>query len=179
MANSEKSIVLVGLMGSGKSRVGIALAKLLNRPFLDSDIEIEKAAGLSIADIFARFGEQEFRRGEKEVILRLLSRKDIVIASGGGAFMQVDVRKAIKTQAISIWLKADVETLVERTSRTTHRPLLQGVDKKQKLQELMEARYPVYAEADITIVTDGSTPAATAEKIRQALVRFEKESKDA
>lgn len=159
-------------MGSGKTRVGTALAKLMSRPFLDSDQEIEKASGFSVAEIFQRFGEEEFRRGEKEVILRLLTRKGIILASGGGAFIQPAVRQAVKKNAVSIWLKAEVDTLVERASRTSHRPLLQGVDKKKKMQELMEVRYPVYAEADITVVTDGSTPTLTAKKILQELARF-------
>lgn len=159
-------------MGSGKTRVGSTLAKLLNRPFLDSDKEIEKAAGFTIAEIFERFGEDEFRRGEREVIFRLLDKKGIILASGGGAFIQPAVRAAVKEKAVSIWLKAEVETLLERAARTTHRPLLQGVDKKKKMQELMAVRYPVYAEADITVVTDDSTPMLTARKIMRELALF-------
>lgn len=156
-------------MGCGKSRVGAELAKLLKMPFVDSDREIENAAGLSVLEIFERFGEQEFRSGEKKVMLRLLSGEPKVLATGGGAFIQQDIRESIKKYAISIWLKADIETLVERTSRTDRRPLLQGTDPRQRLQELMDARYPIYAEADITVVTDRQTPHDMARRIRQAL----------
>lgn len=167
------NIVLVGLMGAGKTRIGQELARQLKRPFFDSDKEIEAAAGLSIPEIFARLGETEFRRGEKQVILRLLARDDQqVIATGGGAFMQEDIRQQIKNRSVSVWLRARVETLVERASRTDHRPLLRGVDKKAKLEELIALRYPVYAEADIVIDTDDCNAAETARLIRQRLATF-------
>jgi shikimate kinase len=169
MAFLGRSIVLVGLMGCGKSRVGMELAKLLKLPFVDSDREIENAAGLTILEIFERFGESAFRSGEKKVMLRLLSGAPKVLATGGGAFIQPDIRKNIKEKAISVWLKADLDTLVERTSRTDRRPLLQETDPRRKLQELMDARYPIYAEADITVVTDRQTPHDMAKRIRQAL----------
>lgn len=169
MAIVQKPIVLIGLMGAGKSRIGIELARLLNRPFCDSDKEIEAAAGLDIPEIFDRLGEKAFRDGERKVLLRLLAGKDRVIATGGGAFMQEDIRAAVKEQSISIWLRAKVETLTERTSRGDHRPLLRGVDKKEKLQELIDLRYPVYAEADVAIDTDGQMPRETAAAIRDAL----------
>ncbi len=163
-------IVLVGLMGAGKSRVGRELARLLGLPFVDADHEIEKSAGMPIPDIFAEFGEAEFRKGEMRVIERLLVGPPLVLASGGGAFIQPAVRDAIKKHAVSVWLKADLDTLVERTRRTSHRPLLQGVDRAQKLRELMDARYPVYAEADITLVTDKQTPQTMARRIRRELM---------
>lgn len=153
-------------MGSGKTRVGMELSKLLGLPFVDSDKEIERAAGLSIPEIFETFGEKEFRSGEKKVMLRLLSNGSKVLASGGGAFIQPEIRKTVKERAISVWLKADLETLVERTSRTAHRPLLQGADPAAKLKELMDARYPVYAEADITVVSDAQTPHDMARRIQ-------------
>lgn len=162
-------IVLVGLMGAGKSRVGLELSRLLGVPFMDADREIEKSAGMPIPDIFAEFGEAEFRKGEMKVIDRLLKGPPIVLASGGGAFIQPAVRSAIKKHAVSVWLKADLETLVARTRRTGHRPLLQGVDRAEKLRELMEKRYPVYAEADITLVTDKQTPQSMARRIRREL----------
>lgn len=162
-------VVLVGLMGAGKSRVGRELARLMGLPFIDADHEIEKSAGMSIQDIFAQFGEAEFRKGEMRVMERLLKGPPIVLASGGGAFIQPAVRTLIKKHAVSVWLKADLETLVERTRRTSHRPLLQGVNRAQKLRELMDARYPLYAEADITLVTDKQTPQTMARRIRREL----------
>ena len=162
-------IVLVGLMGAGKSRVGRELARLLDVPFVDADHEIEKSAGMPVADIFAEFGEGAFRQGELKVMERLLSGPPIVLAAGGGAFIQPAVRSAIKKNGVSVWLKADLETLVARTRRTTHRPLLQGVDRAQKLRELMDVRYPIYAEADITLLTDKQTPQTMARRIRREL----------
>lgn len=161
-------------MGSGKTRVGQELAKLLKLPFVDSDKEIERAAGLTIPEIFERFGEDEFRKGERKVMLRLLNGGK-VLASGGGAFIQPEIRDSIKLKATSIWLKATLETLVERTSRVAgKRPLLVGVDPAQKLHELMEARYPIYAEADVTMLTDEQTPLQMARRIRNELEkRFE------
>lgn len=168
--NNMPVIVLVGLMGAGKSRVGVELAKLLELPFVDADREIEKAAGMSIPEIFATLGEPAFRQGEKRVMLRLLSGAPIVLASGGGAFVQDDIRAAIKTQkAVSVWLQADLETLVARTKRTQHRPLLHNTDRAAKLQALMDARYPIYAEADIVLITDKQTPQTMARRIKKEL----------
>lgn len=166
-----QTIVLVGLMGAGKSRVGLELAKLMGLSFVDADREIEKSAGMTVQEIFERYGEKEFRAGEKKVMLRLLTGEVKVLASGGGAFMQPEIRAEIKEKAISVWLKADLETLVARTSRTTHRPLLAGADRAEKLSDLMDARYPVYAQADITVPSDGSSPAEMAQRIREALLR--------
>ena len=165
MTFREKTIVLVGLMGAGKTRVGIELSRLLGRPFIDSDREIEHAAGMPIADIFDIYGETEFRKGEEKVMLRLLSEGGSVLASGGGAFIQPGIRAAILDKAVSIWLKADLETLLERTSRSDHRPLLQGGDPAAKLKALMQARDPIYAQADITVVTDDQSPRDMAKKI--------------
>ena len=163
-------------MGSGKSRVGYELARLLKLPFVDSDKEIEKAAGMKIPEIFETLGEDAFRQGELKVIERLLSDGGQVLASGGGAFIQPGVRAAIADSgAVSVWLKAGLDTLVERTGRTDHRPLLRGVDPAQKLKELMDARYPVYAEADITLVTDDQPPKEMAKRIARELKRLEGE----
>lgn len=168
--NNMPVIVLVGLMGAGKSRVGAELAKLLQLPFVDADREIEKAAGMPIPEIFATLGEPAFRQGEKRVMLRLLSGPPVVLASGGGAFVQDDIRAAIKSaNAVSVWLKADLETLVSRTKRTQHRPLLQNTDRAAKLQALMDVRYPIYAEADIVLVTDKQTPQTMARRIKKEL----------
>ena len=169
MPTANEIIVLVGLMGSGKTRIGSELAKLLKMAFIDADREIEQAAGCTISEIFEKFGEQEFRSGEKKVMLRLLSGPPIVLASGGGAFIQPELRSIIKQKAISVWLNADLDILVERTSRTSHRPLLLGGDPVARLRQMMEERYPIYAEADITIVSDQQTPQNTAWKIKTAL----------
>lgn len=168
-------IVLVGLMGSGKTRIGAELARLLKIPFIDVDREIEHAANHTIAEIFERFGEKEFRRGEREVMLRLLTGSAKVLASGGGSFIQPEIKSAVKNKAISVWLKADLDTLVKRTSRTNHRPLLQGVDAAERLQQLMDARYPLYAEADITVVSDNQTPQDMAQLIKAEVDRLKAE----
>jgi shikimate kinase len=169
MLTAGRIIVLVGLMGSGKSRIGSELAKILKLPFVDADREIEQAAGYTIAEIFEKYGEKEFRRGEKNVMMRLLSGGPKVLASGGGAFIQPEIKSLIKEKAISVWLNADLRTLVERTSRTHHRPLLQNTDPVARLRKLMEERYPIYAEADITIVTDHQTPQNTARRIQDEI----------
>jgi shikimate kinase len=165
----NKIIVLVGIMGSGKTRTGEILAKLLKLPFVDSDQEIERFANASITEIFEKHGEAEFRRQEKDVMLRLLSGQAAVVASGGGGFMQPDIKSHIKEKAISIWLKTDINNLVERVSRNDKRPLLKGGNVMDKLQKLIDVRYPVYAEADITVVTDGRTPQDTARLIKSEI----------
>jgi shikimate kinase len=175
MEFSQEIIVLIGLMGSGKSRVGIELSRLLKMPFVDSDKEIEKAAGMAIPEIFERLGEPEFRKGEKKVMLRLLESGPKVLASGGGAFIQPDIRDAVKAKAISVWLNASLDTLVERTSRTDNRPLLRGVDRAAKLSQLIAARYPVYAEADITVVTDDQSPRHMARIIIEQLEKWKRD----
>lgn len=148
---SARPIVLVGLMGAGKTTVGRRLAQALSLPFIDSDQEITEAAGCSISDIFALYGEAIFRDLEQRVLLRLLSGDAAIIATGGGAFMQPVIREAIKEKATSLWLKADLEVLVERVSRRDTRPLLQTGDKAAIMAKLMDERYPVYMQADITI----------------------------
>lgn len=158
MTISNQSIVLVGMMGSGKSRIGREVARLLELPFIDADRELEFAASYTVSEIFEKFGEKEFRKQEKQIMKRLLSGEAIVLSSGGGAFIQPEIRKEIKKEAISIWLKADLDTLIERTSHNNQRPLLQKGNHAILLRKLMDARYPVYAEADITIVTDKKTP---------------------
>ena len=148
-----RSIVLIGLMGAGKSRIGKDLATKMGFSFVDSDDEIIKAAGCSIADIFELYGERAFRDLEERVTLRLLSNKVQVIATGGGAFMNTKIRKAIRKQGISIWLKAELNVLVERTSRRKNRPLLASEDPIITLKKLMDERYPVYGKADIIVDT--------------------------
>jgi shikimate kinase len=172
MSIYNKIIVLVGMMGSGKSRVGSDLARLMSLPFVDSDSEIERASNYSVAEIFEKLGETEFRLREKQIMLRLLAGEACVLASGGGGFIQSDIRSAVKNKAISVWLKANLDILVERTSRNSSRPLLQGGDIRPKLQQLMDVRYPIYAEADITVVTDEQTPQDTARLIKKEIDRL-------
>lgn len=147
----KQSIVLVGMMGAGKTTVGRRLAAKLNLPFVDVDAEIEKAAGLKIEDIFTEYGEAQFRTGEQRVIERLLRDAPGVLATGGGAFMNPTTRKAISANAVSVWLSADFETLFSRVKRRDHRPLLKAENPEEILRKLMEERCPVYAQADITI----------------------------
>ena len=165
----SRTIALVGLMGAGKSSVGRRLAAALNLPFCDADEEIEKAAGRSISEIFAQYGEAQFRDGERRVIARLLDEPPHVLATGGGAFMNDETRELIKSKAVSVWLKADLDTLARRVSRKDNRPLLKGRDPKQALSELAQARYPIYAQADITIESGDTPHHATVDAIIKAL----------
>jgi shikimate kinase len=150
-ALGPRAIVLVGMMGAGKSSIGRRLAQRLAIPFVDADTEIEIAAGMSIADIFAVRGEPEFRTGEARVIARLLDGGAQVLATGGGAFMNADTRAAIAAKGISVWLKAEFEVLMKRIKRRHDRPLLKTDDPGAKLQELIDLRYPTYALADLTV----------------------------
>ena len=150
-ALGQRSIVLVGLMGCGKSAVGRRLAAKLGLPFVDADEEIEKAAGKSIADIFADHGEPYFREGERKVLARLLRSGPQVLATGGGAFMNDETRAAIAESGVSIWLKAELGLLVRRVGKRGNRPLLKAGDPETVLQNLMTTRHPTYALADITV----------------------------
>jgi shikimate kinase len=152
-ALGSRSIVLVGMMGAGKSTIGRRLAARLRLPFLDADIEIEAAAGMSIPDIFETHGEPHFRDGEARVIARLLDNGPTVLATGGGAFMRDDTRGRIRDKAISIWLKADAEVILKRVKRRADRPLLQTDDPAATIGRLLEAREPVYQTADLTIAS--------------------------
>ena len=149
----DRTVVLVGLMGVGKSAVGRRLARRLDLPFIDADAEIEAAAGNSIEELFRQHGEAEFRAGERRVIARLLEGEPHVLATGGGAFMDPRTRSLVRARGISIWLNADLDTLVERVSRRSNRPLLKNGDARQTLSDLMAIRNPVYAEADITVAS--------------------------
>jgi shikimate kinase len=152
---NERSIVLVGLMGAGKSTIGRRLAAALKLPFHDADAEIETAAGCSISDFFDRYGEPAFREGERKVIARLLAGPRHVLATGGGAFMDPTTRTVIKGQGFSVWLRADISLLMERVSKRPTRPLLKNSDPRGTMERLMAERYPVYAEADITVDSNG------------------------
>jgi shikimate kinase len=164
-----RTITLVGLMGVGKSSVGRRLANALGLPFRDADTEVETAAGRSIPDIFADLGEPAFREGERRVIARLLDEPPHVLATGGGAFMNPETRRLIKEKSISIWLKTDLDVLVRRIGRKDNRPLLAGKDPLTVLKELAEVRYPVYAEADITVETGDAAHHVTVDQVIRAL----------
>ncbi|WP_417307707.1 shikimate kinase [Devosia sp.] len=148
-----RSIVLVGMMGAGKTTVGRRLANRLGRRFIDSDEEVEKAAGMSIEDIFKAHGEADFRAGEAKVIARLLREDAVVLGTGGGAFMNPETRALVKEAAVSVWIKADFELLFARVSRRSNRPLLKTANPRETLKTLIDARYPTYAEADVTVVS--------------------------
>ena len=152
---AERSIVLVGLMGAGKSTVGRRLASVLRLPFHDADQEIETAAGCSISDFFERYGEPAFRDGERKVIARLLAGPRHVLATGGGAFMDPTTRALIKAQGLSVGLRANIDLLMERVTKRPTRPLLKNDDPRRTMERLMAERYPVYAEADITVDSNG------------------------
>ncbi len=151
----QRTIVLVGLMGAGKSTVGRRLASALRLPFHDADHEIETAAGCSISDFFQQYGEPAFREGERRVIARLLGSQRHVLATGGGAFMDPATRALIKREGLSVWLRAEIGLLMERVSKRPTRPLLKNSDPRGTMERLMAERYPVYAEADITVDSNG------------------------
>jgi shikimate kinase/3-dehydroquinate synthase len=161
-------IVLVGLMGAGKTTVGRRLARDIGLDFIDSDHEITEAAGCSIPDIFEIYGEPIFRDLEKRVILRLLSSEPAVIATGGGAFMNTEIQTSVREHAISIWLRAELPVLVERVSRRNTRPLLEQGDKRAILSRLIEERHPVYGNADLVVDSgDGAHETVVSEIIRR------------
>jgi shikimate kinase/3-dehydroquinate synthase len=164
-----RSLVLVGLMGAGKTSIGRRLALRLGMPFRDADAEIEQAAGCSIAELFARYGEPAFREGERRVIRRLLEGPPLVLATGGGAFMDTETRAMVRGQATSVWLRCSLATLVRRTSARTHRPLLQVGDPARVLASLMEQRHPIYAEADIVVDCGEDSPETTTGRVLEAL----------
>lgn len=171
IATYDRPIVLVGMMGVGKSSIGRKLADRLHMPFVDADDEIEAAAGMPISEIFERFGEPYFRDGERRVIARLIGEKPQVIATGGGAFVNEETRGLILQNTRSIWLDADIDVLVDRVSRRNHRPLLRGKDPYQVLSELGAVRGPIYAQADIHIRSDSHPHSHTMNMILKALSR--------
>jgi len=166
---AQRAVVLVGLMGVGKTTVGRRLAKALQLPFKDADAEIEAAAGRSVSDIFSERGEAEFRAGEQRVIARLLSGPPLVLATGGGAFLNAETRALVRQLAVSIWLRADLDVLVRRVNRRDTRPLLRGRDPREVLQRLMLERDPVYAEADLVVETSETPHDAAVAAILAAL----------
>lgn len=171
-AKLDRSVVLVGLMGSGKSNVGRRLATCLGWDFRDSDQEFETAAGCTISDYFARHGEAAFREGERKVIARLLDGPKCVLATGGGAFLNEETRAQIAQGAYSIWLRAELDLLVRRTAGRDHRPLLRQGDPRQILADLMAVRYPIYALADAAVDTTDEPPDVTTQCVLTALAEI-------
>ena len=167
----DRTVALVGLMGAGKSAIGRRLAHRLGLPFIDADAEIEAAAACTIEEFFERYGEAQFRAGERRVIKRLVDGPPIVLATGGGAFMDPQTRTVLRQRAITIWLRADLPVLIERVGRRTNRPLLKQDDPEAVLRRLMDVRYPVYAEADITVDSQDGPPEATVERVLTAIER--------
>jgi shikimate kinase len=172
LPNLNRTIVLIGMPGSGKSSIGKRLAQRLGLPFLDADHEIEAAAGMTIEDIFATYGEAAFRDGERKVIARLLAGPPAVLSTGGGAFMDAATRAAIKARGVSVWLNVAFPVLLERCLRSTTRPLLKKPDPAAALQELLGRREPVYAEADVVALSDENPPEETVERVLAALGAF-------
>jgi shikimate kinase len=166
-----RTVALVGLMGAGKSAIGKRLALRLGLPFVDADDEIERAAGCSIAEFFERFGETEFRAGERRVISRLLAGPPHVLSTGGGAYMDAETRALMRLQAITVWLRADLEVLYDRVRKRSHRPLLRDGDPKEILERLISQRYPVYAEADLVVDSTAQPADVTTEQVIEALRR--------
>lgn len=170
-ALGNRSLVMVGLMGCGKTSVGRRLSAKLDLPFVDADEEIETAAGKTIEEIFADHGEAHFRDGERKVIARLLKNGPQVLATGGGAFMNPETRENIKRAGISIWLKADLPVLMRRVMRRDNRPLLKTADPEARMRELMAKRYPIYAEADLIANSREVPHEVIVEEILDALVK--------
>jgi shikimate kinase len=167
-----RTIVLVGLMGAGKSAIGRRLAQKLVLPFVDADQEIERAAGCSIEEFFARHGEAAFREGERRVMARLLDQPVHVLATGGGAFIDDNTRALVRQRAISVWLRAELSLLLDRVQRRANRPLLKQGDPRQVLEQLMLKRYPIYAEADITVDSRDNPADHTTQDVMDAVQHF-------
>jgi shikimate kinase len=165
----RRSIVFVGLMGAGKTAIGRKVAGELGLPFIDSDHEIETVSRTTIPDLFQLYGEAEFRALEQRVILRLLEGGPQVLSTGGGAFMNEQTREAVAANGVSVWLKADLDVLMERVSKKQNRPLLKNADPRAVMQNLMDARYPVYALADVTVATRDERKEVIAEEVLAAL----------
>lgn len=177
-ALGSRSIVLVGLMGAGKSSIGRRLAHRLGLPFVDADTEIEKAADLTIPEIFEKHGEPYFRAGEVRVVARILDSGPQVLATGGGAYMNPETRARIRERGISLWLKAELDVLMKRVKRRGDRPLLKADDPQAVLKRLMDERYPVYAEADLTVVSREASHDEVVEDVIAALASHVRPSPD-
>ena len=167
-----RTVALVGLMGAGKSAIGKRLAVRLGLPFVDADDEIERAADCTIAEIFEKYGEAEFRAGERRVIGRLLDKPPHVLSTGGGAYMDGETRGLMKAKAITIWLRAELDVLHDRVKKRGHRPLLRQGDARDILARLMEQRYPIYAEADIVVDSTAQPADRTTDQVIDALAAY-------
>lgn len=166
-----RTVALVGLMGAGKTAIGKRLAACLGLPFVDADDEIERAAGCSVAEFFERYGEAEFRAGERRVIARLLEGPKHVLSTGGGAYMDAEIRAMMRERALTVWLRADLDVLFDRVRRRAHRPLLKQGNPREVLAGLMTRRYPVYAEADLVVESSAQPADVTTTKVIEALGR--------
>lgn len=167
-----KIILLVGMMGCGKTTLGKVLSRRLNLPFIDSDKEIEKASGCSISDLFATYGEEEFRRGEERIMARLLTEsKPCILSSGGGAFLSLKTQAIAKKHAISVWIRADVDLLSHRTEGRKHRPLVPAKDNKKAIERLVKECYPLYANADLTLDTHPEPISKTVQRLLKLLTQ--------
>jgi shikimate kinase len=166
-----RTVALVGLMGAGKTAIGKRLALRLGLPFVDADDEIERAAGCTVSEFFERFGETEFRNGERRVISRLLEGAPHVLSTGGGAYMDPDTRAVLRERALTIWLRAELDVLYDRVKRRSNRPLLAQGNPRETLERLMAVRYPVYAEADIVVESSAQPADVTTEQALEALRR--------
>jgi len=167
----QRSIVFVGLMGAGKTAIGRKVAAELGLPFVDSDQEIEAASRMTIPELFERYGEIEFRALEQRVIARIFEAGPQVLSTGGGAFMNAQIREAITSHGISVWLKADIDVLMERVAKKQNRPLLQAADPRAVMERLIAERYPAYAGADVTVVTRDERKEVIAAEVIEALAQ--------
>jgi shikimate kinase len=164
-----RTVALVGLMGAGKSAIGRRLGHRLGLPFVDADDEIERAAGCSISEFFERFGETEFRAGERRVIQRLLEGPPHVLSTGGGAYIDPATRALMREKTLTVWLRAELDVLYDRVKKRTHRPLLRQGDPREILGRLMDQRHPIYAEADLIVDSTAQSPDRTTEQVIEAL----------
>jgi shikimate kinase len=174
-ALGRRNLVFVGLMGAGKSAIGRMTATALGIPFIDSDHEIERVSRMTISDLFVAYGEEEFRALETRVIKRLLHTGPRIVSTGGGAYINERTRRHIKKQGLSVWLKADLDVLWERVNKRDTRPLLKTENPKQTLESLMETRYPIYAEADLTVISRDVKKEVMVEEVLTALAAMPKE----
>jgi shikimate kinase len=166
-----RTVALVGLMGAGKSSIGRRLAQRLDLAFVDADDEIERAAGCSISEFFERYGESEFRNGERRVISRLLEGPPHVLSTGGGAYIDDTTRALMREKTLTVWLRADLDVLFDRVKKRTHRPLLRDGDPREILSRLMEQRHPIYAQSDLVVESTAQPVDRTTEQVIEALRR--------
>lgn len=175
-ALGKRNLVLIGLMGAGKSAIGRMTAQVLGIPFIDSDHEIERVSRMSITDLFAAYGEAEFRALETRVIKRLLRSGPRVVSTGGGAYINENTRRHIKRGGLSVWLKADLDVLWERVNKRDTRPLLKTENPRQTLENLMNARYPIYAQADLTVLSRDVKKETMVEEVLTAITAAAKKA---